>query len=219
MFEALQMTGNRTKILVVDDHPLFCEGLAGVIGAAPDLEVVGQAASADEARELVARLALDVAVVDVLMPSVSGIGIARELQELQPTCRVLGLSGVEEPFAIAEMLRAGAIGFAIKSQPSSEILAAIRCTAAGDRYLPPKVSRAAVEAELAGGASPSLGQLTKREREIFELMIRGYTNSEIGARLFIALRTVETHRHRIAKKVCARSIVEMQRLAARYGGL
>lgn len=213
------MTEMRTKILVVDDHPLFCEGLAGVIDPEPDLEVVGRAENAVEARELAARIALDLAVVDILMPSVSGIGIARELRELQPTCRVLGLSAVEEPFAIAEMLRAGAIGFALKTQPTSEILEAIRTTAAGGRYIPPKVSGEAIEAELAGGASPSLAQLTKREREIFELMIRGYTNSEIGSRLFIALRTVETHRHRIVKKVSVRSIVEMQRLAARYGGL
>jgi DNA-binding NarL/FixJ family response regulator len=205
--------------LVVDDHPLFCEGLVGVIESASDLEVVGQAGSASEARELAARVALDLAVIDILMPSTSGIGIARELHELQPTCRVLGLSAVEEPFAIAEMLRAGAIGFALKTQAAGEILEAIRCTAAGGRYMPPKVSREAIEVELAGGASPSLAHLTKREREIFELMIRGYSNSEIGSRLFIALRTVETHRHRIVKKVSVRSIIEMQRLAARYGGL
>jgi two-component system response regulator NreC len=212
------MTGARTKILVVDDHPLFCEGLVGMLRAAPDLEVVGQAESATEARALASRIALDLAVVDVLMPSVSGIGIARELHELQPNCRVLGLSAAEEPFVIAEMLRAGATGFAFKMQPASEILAAIRGTAAGDSYLPPKVSRDAIEAELAAGAPTSLAQLTRREREIFELMIRGYSNSEIGERLFIALRTVETHRHRIVKKVSVRSIVEMQRLAARYGG-
>lgn len=211
------MAGGKAKVLLVDDHPLFCEGLAGAIHAQPELEIVGQAGSADEARALAARVALDLAVVDVLMPSVSGLGITRELRELQPRCRVLGLSAVEEPFAIAEMLRAGANGFALKKQSPSEILDAVRRTVAGGSYLPPTVAREAIEAELARGAPPSLAQLTRREREIFELLIRGYSNAEIASRLLIALRTVETHRHRIVKKVGARSIVEMHRLAARYG--
>jgi DNA-binding NarL/FixJ family response regulator len=206
-----------TRVLLIDDHPLFREGLAGAIQAEPDLEVVGQVGTLEELRALAPQIDPDVAIVDLLMPSVSGIGVTRELCELLPRCRVLGLSAVVDPAAIAEMLRAGASGFALKTQPAPEILEAVRRTAAGDNYIPPGVSREAVDAELAGGAPPSLAQLTKREREIFELMIRGYTNPEIASRLFISLRTVETHRHRIVKKVCARSIVEMQRLAARYG--
>lgn len=206
-----------TRVFLIDDHPLFREGLAGAIQAEPDLEVVGQAATLDELRAQAPEVEPDVAVVDLLMPLVSGIGVTRELGELLPRCRVLGLSAVVDAAAIAEMLRAGARGFALKTQPAPEILDAVRRTAAGDSYLPSSVSREAVDAELAGGAPPSLAQLTRREREIFELMIRGYTNPEIAARLFISLRTVETHRHRIVKKVCARSIVEMQRLAARYG--
>lgn len=206
-----------TRVLLIDDHPLFREGLAGAIQAEPDFDVVGQAGSMEELRAVAPHIDPDVAIVDLLMPSVSGIGVTRELCELLPRCRVLGLSAVVDAAAIAEMLRAGASGFALKTQPASEILDAVRRTAVGDRYIPSGVSREAVEAELAGGAPPSLAQLTKREREIFELMIRGYTNPEIASRLFISLRTVETHRHRIVKKVCARSIVEMQRLAARYG--
>jgi len=206
-----------TRVFLIDDHPLFREGLAGAIQAEPDLEVVGQAGSLDELRALAPQAEPDVAIVDLLMPSVSGIGVTRELYDLLPRCRVLGLSAVVDAAAIAEMLRAGASGFALKTQPAPDILDAVRRTAAGDSYLPPSVSREAVDAELAGGAPPSLAQLTKREREIFELMIRGYSNPQIASQLFISLRTVETHRHRIVKKVCARSIVEMQRLAARYG--
>jgi two-component system response regulator DevR len=206
-----------TRVLLIDDHPLFREGLAGAIQAEPDFEVVGQAGTLDELRGLAPQIEPDVAIVDLLMPSVSGIGVTRELCELLPRCRVMGLSAVVDAAAIAEMLRAGASGFALKTQPAPDILDAVRRTVAGESYLPPSVSREAIDAELAGGAPPSLAQLTKREREIFELMIRGYTNPEIASQLFISLRTVETHRHRIVKKVCARSIVEMQRLAARYG--
>jgi two-component system NarL family response regulator len=206
--------------MLVDDHPLFREGLAVAVQVEPDLELVAQAGTIAEVRDITARFELDVAVVDVLMPEVSGIGVTRELRDLAPNCRVLGLSAIDEVSAIAEMLRAGAAGYALKTQPAAEILEAVRITAAGDSYMPPSVARESIDAELTGGgAQPSLAQLTPREREIFELMIRGYSNSDIASRLFISLRTVETHRHRIVKKVCARSIVELQRLAARYGGL
>lgn len=206
------------KVLLVDDHPLFREGLAYALRADPALEVAAQTGSAAEVRALASSVVLDLAVIDLMIPSVSGIGLTRELRDLQPRCRVLGLSVIEEPLAIAAMLRSGASGYALKTQTPAEILEAIRVIAAGGSYLPPGVSREAIDAELAGGAPPPLAQLTRREREIFELMIRGHSNGDIAARLFISLRTVETHRHRIVKKMSARSIVELQRLAARYGG-
>jgi two-component system response regulator NreC len=213
------MVGRNTRVLVVDDHPLFREGLVVAIERESDLEVAGEAGTMDQVRELATGVEIDLATVDVLMPSVSGLSITRQLLESHPHCHVLALSVAEDACVIAQMLRAGACGFALKTQPAAEIIAAIRATAASERYLPPGVSREAIETELATGTATLLTHLTKREREIFELIIRGYTNAEIAARLFIALRTVETHRHRITKKLSARSIVEMQRIAARYGGL
>jgi DNA-binding NarL/FixJ family response regulator len=144
--------------------------------------------------------------------------VTRELHLRQPRCRVLGLSVIEEPSVIAKMLRAGACGFAFKTEPPPQILDAVRATARGARYFPPGVSPEVIDAELEAGSRGVDADLTKREREIFDLIIRGYSNAEIGSRLFIARRTVETHRHRIAKKLNARSLVEMQRLAARSVG-
>jgi DNA-binding NarL/FixJ family response regulator len=201
---------------LVDDHPVFRHGLATVIASAPDLEVVGEAGNFADLRELAAQRELDVASVEVLLPSVGGIVMTRALRELQPTCRVLGLSVVEEPFAVAQMLRAGAVGFALKSESAEQILGALRHTALGERYLAPRISHEAVDHALALDPRGIDASLTKREREIFDFVIRGYTNQEIGSRLFIARRTVETHRHRIAKKLHVHTLVEMQRLAARY---
>ncbi len=209
----------KVGVVLVDDHPLFRRGLAVALRAESKLEVVGEAGNADEMRELARTMSFDVAVVDLLMPSVSGIGITHELSEQRPQCRILGLSVIDEPGLIADMLRAGASGYALKTQPVEEIIDAIRCVAGGMRYLPQTVARSAIERELGAHSDAPLGRMTRREREIFELLIRGYTNAEISARLFISLRTVETHRQRITKKLSARSVFELQRLAARYGGL
>jgi DNA-binding NarL/FixJ family response regulator len=211
--------GWRLKVGLVDDHPLFRKGLATALRGEADLEVVGEAGNAQEALALIATCDPDLVIIDVLMPETSGISITRDVLDRHPRCRVLALSVIDEPCLIADMLRVGAAGFALKTQPVEEILAAIRQVAANVRYLPPSVSQDAIEAELPAAAPDSLGQLTRREREIFELVIRGFSNGAIATRLFIAVRTVETHRQRIMKKLAARSVAEMQRLAARHGGL
>jgi DNA-binding NarL/FixJ family response regulator len=117
------------------------------------------------------------------------------------------------------MLRAHACGYALKTQPVDEIIEAIRQVLGGCRYLPPTVSADAVDAELASDPADPLRRLTRREREVFELLIRGNSNDEIAIRLIIARRTVETHRQRIMGKLSAHSIVQMQRVAARHGSL
>jgi DNA-binding NarL/FixJ family response regulator len=209
----------KAHIALVDDHPLFRQGLALALRREEALEVVGEVGNAEEAIVLARHVELDLAVVDVLLPAVSGISLAAELYELQPQCRVLGLSVIDEPGLIADMLRAKACGFALKTQSTDEIIEAIHHVLGGIRYLPPTVSRDAVERELAGSRLYPLERLTKREREVFELLIRGRSNDEIAIALLIARRTVETHRQRIMRKLSAHSVPQMQRIAARYGGL
>jgi DNA-binding NarL/FixJ family response regulator len=209
----------KAYVALVDDHPLFRQGLAAVLNREQDLAVICEAGDAEHALEQARRFELDAAVIDVLMPEMSGISLASELLELQPRCKILGLSAVEEPGLIADMLRARACGFALKSQSSAEIVEALRQVLDGMRYLPPGISHELIDAELARTALDPLLRLTRREREVFELLIRGNTNDEIAIRLAISRRTVETHRQRIIKKLSAHSIVEMQRIAARYGGL
>lgn len=207
------------RVGLIDDHPVFRRGLASVLSREPNLEVVGEASNAQEAFELARQTQLHVAVVDLLMPTISGISLASELYELQPSCRVLALSVIDEPGIIADMLRARACGYALKTQPVEQIIDAIRHVVGGVRYLPPTVSSDQIETELAGTPSHPFSRLTRREREVFELLIRGNSNDEIAGRLFIARRTVETHRQRIMHKLSAHSVVQMQRLAARHGGL
>ena len=213
------LTGWKVRVGLVDDHALFRAGLAAVLSREPDIEVVGEASNRDEALALVRTHAIDLAIVDVLMPGCSGISIAYEIRDAAPSCRILGLSVIDDPGLVANMFRAGAAGFALKSQTPAEMAEAIRQVMSGVRYLPPSVSRDSIEAELGTEPEPALQRLTKREREIFELLIRGYSNHEIASRLFIALRTVETHRQRVMKKLSSRSILEMHRMAVRHGGI
>jgi DNA-binding NarL/FixJ family response regulator len=210
---------HKAQVVLVDDHPVFREGLAVAISREPDLEVIAEVGSASEAIELAKRMTFDVAVVDILMPITSGLSLTSELYELQPNCRVLALSSIDEPGIIADMLRAHASGFALKMQPIAEIIDAIRQVLGSLRYLPPAVSRDAIDAQLAGTKKHPLAALTRREREVFELLIRGHSNDEVALQLLIARRTVETHRQRIMHKLSAHSIAQMQRLAARFGGL
>jgi DNA-binding NarL/FixJ family response regulator len=205
-----------SRILVVDDHPLFRSGLLFTLGATPDLEVVGAVEGAREALELARHIAVDLATVDVLMPTTSGITLCDELYELQPSCKVLIVSAIDEPYMIADLLRHHVCGFALKSQPPSEIVDAIRQVLRGIRYTPPSV-HAAIEAATNPSGRP-LERLTRREREVFELVIRGNSNDEIAVLLLISRRTVETHRQRVMTKLSAHSVIQMQRIAARSIG-
>lgn len=209
----------RSQILLVDDHPLFRAGLALALAREPDLQIAGEASTAAEAIDIVRHLPIDVAVIDVLMPTTSGISLASQLSEIQPQLKCLGLSVLEEPSIIGSMLRAGATGYALKTQPPEEVTEAIRAVLTGERYIPACVPRAAVMSLLDGDGTQTLHRLTRREREIFDLLIRGYSNDEIGSRLFIARRTVETHRQHIMKKLDTHSLLDMIRVAARQGAL
>jgi two-component system, NarL family, response regulator NreC len=205
--------------MVVDDHPLFRQALGLIVQAEPDLELVASLGSAREAVELAIDIPVDLAIVDVLMPTMSGITLCSELVERRPDCKVLMLSAVDDPGVIADLFRGGAVGFALKSQQASEIVEAIRAVLGGVRYIAPSMSRAVDAAELATPEPRMLVRLTRREREVFELLIRGNSNDEIAIRLFISRRTVETHRQRVMNKLSAHSVVQMQRIAARFGGL
>ena len=196
----------KSQTLLVDDHPLFRAGLALAIDREPDLQVAAEVGTPPDA-------------VDVLMPKTNGISLATELLEVQRDLKVLALSVLDEPVMIAAMLRAGASGYALKTQPPSEIIEAVREVLSGTVYLPPRVSREAVLSLVQGNGERPLERLTRREREIFDLLIHGNTNEQIGSRLFISRRTVETHRQRIMRKLATHSIVDMIRLAAREGAL
>lgn len=207
------------QIAIVDDQPLLRAGLSAALRDELSVDAVAEAATPAQALELARREAIDLAIMDLLLPTGSGVSLTGQLLELQPSCKVLGLSASDEPVLVASILRAGATGCALKTQPVGEVVEAVKAVLGGTRYLAPAIAREAVEAELIETPTRPLERLTPREREVFDLLIRGHTTDEISSLLFIARRTVETHRQRIANKLSARSIVEMIRIAARHGVL
>ena len=210
------------SVALVDDHLLFREGLRAMLATAPDLRIVAEAANAQEAIPAIRATQPEVVVLDVMLPGVSGIGIARQLLRDDPNRRMLALSMVADEAHVADALQAGVLGYACKSQSANEVMEAIRTVARGETYLAPQVSgfvmsdyrrlRAGGE----GSTSP-LATLTAREREIFELCIQGNPTAKIARQLSISPRTVETHRGRILRKLNAHSAVDLVRLAARWG--
>lgn len=210
-------TAGKARVAIVDGDPVFRQRLAVALRREPDLDLVGEAGGAEQAIELAKRSVLDAAVVDILMPATSGISLTSELFALQPRCRVLGVSGIDDPGVIADMLRTHACGYAVKTQPVAEIVDALRQVLGGVRYLPPGVSRNDVDAALAGTGAHAFQRLTPREREVFDLLILGHSNDEVAARLVISRRTAEAHRQHIMNKLSAHSIAQMQQIAALHG--
>lgn len=197
------------KVLLVDEHAIFRRGVRFAL--AREVEVVGEADDASTATALAARLSFDLVLADLSAPAI-GAELTCKLRRDHPACCVLALSAVEEPVRIAEVLAAGANGYAFKRDEAAELGGAIRRTLAGEHYLPPGVSLEAIER-----ARASISALSAREHEILQRLLSGHSNDDIACELFISRRTVETHRQRIMKKLGAHSIVELVHTASRFG--
>ena len=207
------------RVILVDDHDLFCEGMRAVLARDPGLSLVAKAHDAVAARRLFAEQPCDVGIVDVSLRDSNGNALVRDLRRDAPGLPLLMLSMHHFPDVVADALDAGATGYALKEQSPDELFEAIRAVAAGQRYLAPRLASLAPGGH--GGRPPGglLGKLSKREREIFELLIHGQSNRSISSQLFISVKTVETHRMRIMKKLFVHSIGDLIRLAARHGYL
>lgn len=210
------------KLALIDDHRLFREGLRSMIAGQPDLQVVGEAADSLEAYRVIESTSPDVVVLDLALPGATGVTVAREALRRSPQIRILLLSMLLDEEHVAQALEAGVCGYAAKVQSADEVFEAIRCVGAGKSYLSPLISRFVLDEymRLRKGGEPAntpLRALTSREREIFDLSVRGLSNDSIATQLFISKRTVETHRGRIMRKLGVHSAADLVRIAARHG--
>ncbi|NEA22885.1 response regulator [Actinomadura bangladeshensis] len=181
------------RVMIVDDHPIVREGLRGMLAAEPDIEVAGEAASGDEAVALVPRIAPDVVLMDLRMPSGDGVSAIERL----PGHRILVLTTFQDDADIVRAIEAGAAGYLLKDASRADLAAAVRDAAAGRRVLSPEVSArlAAVD------GTPAPPVLSTREAEVLALVAEGLTNAQIGERLYIGQATVKTHLLRIFTKL------------------
>src|SRR6185369_14568160 len=187
------------KILLVDDQPLFREGLRTLLSVHPDFEIVGEAGNGKEAISLARSSGAQVVLMDLQMPIVDGVAATRHLHEEQPDCRVIVLTTFDDDVMVFDGLRAGAVGYLLKDAPSEKLAEAIRVAARGETFLQPSVA-AKVVAEFARLTKKAVvpptslvDPLSERELEILRLIAQGASNREIAGTLFLAEGTVKNH--------------------------
>lgn len=210
------------KVLVVDDHSVVREGLRRVLeeGSGGDLRVVAEAANGAEAVERAVREKPDVVLLDLTMPGPGGSGLAvvRTLRDRAPDARVLILSVHDDREYVLESVRAGAHGYLRKDSSPAEIRQAIHAVCAGDSFFSPPVARHLAAAVQDGSERPagSLAALTARERDVLIGVASGRTNRETAAALGISVRTVETHRDSLMRKLGIHTVAELTRFALEH---
>ena len=209
----------KTRILLADDHEVVRGGLRMVLDSAPDLEVVAEAGDGAEAVELALSEDVDLAVLDVTMPRMTGLQAARELSRRKPELRVLILSMHDNEQYFFEALKAGASGYVLKSVANRDLIEACRATMRGEPFLYPKAVSALIRDYLARAEDEEGGGevLTPRELEIVKLIAEANSTKEIAELLVISPKTVERHRSNILEKLGMRDRVELTRYAIRRG--
>ena len=205
------------RVLVVDDHSVVRSGLRRVLDAEPDIETVGEAPTAERAVFEAMEHKPDVVLMDVVMPGRSGIEGTPAVLQAVPETRVLVLSMQDDPRYVREAFEAGASGYVLKEAADTEVVAAVRAVAAGERYVHPALGARLVAAEAEERRRAEADPLSDREREVLSLLALGHTNQEIAQKLFISVRTAETHRAHIMQKLRLSSRAELVRHALAEG--
>jgi DNA-binding NarL/FixJ family response regulator len=208
----------RTRVLVVDDHPVTRLGIRRLIAAEEDLEVCGEAETAQAALALVTQVRPRLAIVDLTLPESTGVELIRRLLESVPGLTVLVLSMHDEALYAERALRAGARGYIMKSEAITGLVGAIRTVLAGRIYVSEAVSRAILERVTRENTLPDkpLRDLTDRELEIFNLIGRGLTTVAIASQLGVSIKTIETYRSNVRRKLNLRSATDLTRFATAW---
>lgn len=181
------MNANQTiEVLICDDHPIMRVGIAAIIQAQPDMKVIGQAGTADEAVRLYMEQGPHITLMDLRLPDRSGVGAIRDIRAASPEARIVVLTTYEGDEDIHQALEAGAMGYVIKGMPHEELVGAVRKVHAGRRFLPAPVARALAS------RMPD-GELSSREKQVLSLLVKGKSNREIADELVIKEATVKSH--------------------------
>lgn len=207
------------RTLLVDDHGVLRDGLRAILLAQPDILLVGEAADGRSALTMILAEQPDVVLLDLSLPLMTGLEVLRALEDKACPSRVVVLSMQDEPATVAGALQLGALGFLSKGAPASEMLTALRAVAAGRRYLPPylaePVLRAMMQGARSGGTARAIDALSRREREVMRLLCEGLSGSEIGLRLGVSVKSVDTYRARLMSKLGVSDLPSLVKLALR----
>jgi two-component system response regulator NreC len=209
---ATPTTADQIKVILADDHKVVRDGIRMIIDAQEDMEVVAEEGDAEAARRRVSGLKPSVLVLDLNMPGASSMDTLPAIVESSPETAIVVLTMQEDPSFAREAFRRGAMGYVLKHAAGRELVEAIRETVAGRRYVNPRLG-----AQLATEPEGRPADLTPRECEVLGLIAAGYTNPEIAERLVISIRTVETHRASIQRKLKTVNRAELVAFAKQHG--
>lgn len=209
------------RIFVADDHEVVRRGLCALLQAQPDWEVCGEAADGREALEKIQKLRPDVVILDIGMPSLNGLEATRQILKVIPQTRILILTLHDSDQVVREVLNAGARGFLLKSDAARDLVAAVEALRRDKTYFTSKVAAMVLEGFLKNGtpaavtAAPTRGRLTPREREIVQLLAEGKSTKEVAVALGLSVKTAETHRSNIMRKLELHSVSDLVLYAVR----
>jgi len=207
------------RILIADDHEVVRRGLAALLQQQPDWQVCGEAGDGREAVEKAQQLQPDVVILDIGMPSLNGLEATRQMLKANPKARILILTLHDSDQMVRDVLNAGARGFLLKSDAASELVAAVEALGRDKTYFTSKVSPMVLEPHLRGPSGPPLtlsrSRLTPREREIVQLLAEGKSTKEVAVTLGLSVKTAETHRSNIMRKLQLHSVSDLVLYAVR----
>jgi len=212
----------KLRILLADHHPVVREGLRALIGAEPDMEVVGEAVDGPTTLEQNEELNPDVVILEISLPGLNGMQVTTALRRTHPARKILLFTFHEEQGHVRQLLETGAAGYLSKRASAEELIMAVRTVASGGSYLDPTLATEAVDNHPAPGEaeySERDVKLSKRETEVVRLIAEGYSNKEIAGRLELSVKTVETYKMRSMEKLLLRSRVDIVRYASQRGWL
>jgi len=214
------MTEHGTRLIIIDDHPLVREGLKQLLAGQPDFQIAGEASNAAQARQLLAQLKPDVAVLDLTLGQDDGIELTKWIRENHPEIRILILSMQEEALYAERLLRLGVSAYVMKSAAETDFLNALRKVARGQRHLSAEMSERllskAARGQLASGDDDPVTALTHRELQVFQMIGGGVSTREIADQLQLSMKTIDAHRRHMREKLNLRSTSELMRYAARW---
>lgn len=192
------------RVLIADDHPLFRHGLSALLNTSPDFEVIGEATSGEEVITMAAALQPDVILMDIHMPGINGIEATRHILHTSPTIRILIITMFEDDASVFTAMRAGARGYMLKDAQKADMLAAIRAVGRGEAIFSPTIATRLIDFFAAPRPTISpqaFPELTDREREILDLIAKGYNNTEIATRLVLSQNTVRNYVSNVFSKL------------------